>query len=255
MNKVYNNRAWWLILPMLLLVAFSAVIPLMTVVNYSVQDVFDANTRFFTGTEWFKEMLNDPALQAAVLRQFAFSLTILAIEVPLGIGIALIMPKKGWRASAALILVTMPLLIPWNVVGSIWQIFTRGDIGLMGWSLRELGYSYNITSNPVDAWATIILMDVWHWTSLIALLCYSGLRSIPDAYYQAARIDRASKWAVFRYIQLPKLTNVLVIGVLLRFMHSFMIYAEPFVLTGGGPGSSTTFLSQSLTTMAIGQQD
>jgi glycerol transport system permease protein len=255
MNKVYNNRAWWLILPMLLLVAFSAVIPLMTVVNYSVQDVFNANTRFFTGTEWFKEMLNDPALQAAVLRQFAFSITVLAIEVPLGIGIALIMPKKGWQASAVLILVTMPLLIPWNVVGSIWQIFTRGDIGLMGWSLRQLGYGYNITASPVDAWATIILMDVWHWTPLIALLCYSGLLSIPDAYYQAARIDRASKWAVFRYIQLPKLTNVLVIGVLLRFMHSFMIYAEPFVLTGGGPGSSTTFLSQSLTTMAIGQQD
>ncbi|UYG06105.1 carbohydrate ABC transporter permease [Halomonas sp. M4R1S46] len=255
MTKVPNNRAWWLILPMLLLVAFSAIIPLMTVVNYSVQDVFDANTRFFTGTEWFKEMLNDPTLQAAVLRQFAFSLTVLAIEVPLGIGIALIMPRKGWQASAVLILVTMPLLIPWNVVGSIWQIFTRGDIGLMGWSLRELGYGYNITASPVDAWATIILMDVWHWTPLIALLCYSGLRSIPDAYYQAARIDRASRWAVFRYIQLPKLTNVLVIGVLLRFMHSFMIYAEPFVLTGGGPGSSTTFLSQSLTTMAIGQQD
>ena len=255
MNKVYNNRAWWLILPMLALVAFSAVIPLMTVVNYSVQDVFDANTRFFTGTEWFKEMLNDPALQAAVLRQFAFSFTVLAIEVPLGIGIALIMPKRGWQASAVLILVTMPLLIPWNVVGSIWQIFTRGDIGLMGWSLRELGYGYNITASPVDAWATIVLMDVWHWTPLIALLCYSGLRAIPDAYYQAARIDRASRWAVFRFIQLPKLTNVLVIGILLRFMHSFMIYAEPFVLTGGGPGSSTTFLSQSLTTMAIGQQD
>ncbi len=255
MNKVYNNRAWFLILPMLLLVAFSAIIPLMTVVNYSVQDVFDANTRFFTGTEWFEVMLNDPALQAALLRQFAFSFTILAIEVPLGIGIALLMPKRGWQASAVLILITLPLLIPWNVVGSIWQLFTRGDIGLMGVGIRELGYAYNITRNPADAWATIILMDVWHWTPLIALLCYSGLRSIPDAYYQAARIDRASKWAVFRYIQLPKLTNVLVIGVLLRFMHSFMIYAEPFVLTGGGPGSSTTFLSQSLTTMAIGQQD
>ncbi|MBF8222234.1 carbohydrate ABC transporter permease [Halomonas sp. 328] len=255
MNKVQNNRAWFLILPMLLLVAFSAIIPLMTVVNYSVQDVFDPNTRFFTGTEWFVAMLNDPALQSALLRQFAFSFTILAIQVPLGIGIALLMPKQGWRASLVLILVTLPLLIPWNVVGSIWQIFTRGDIGLMGWGLRELGYGYNITRNPVDAWATIILMDVWHWTPLIALLCYSGLRSIPEAYYQAARIDRASRWAVFRYIQLPKLTNVLVIGVLLRFMHSFMIYAEPFVLTGGGPGSSTTFLSQSLAIMAIAQFD
>ncbi|RCV91229.1 sugar ABC transporter permease [Billgrantia montanilacus] len=255
MNKVYNNKAWFLILPMLLLVAFSAIIPLMTVVNYSVQDVFDANTRFFTGTEWFETMLNNPTLQAALLRQFAFSFTILAIQVPLGIGIALLMPKRGWQASAVLILITLPLLIPWNVVGSIWQLFTRGDIGLMGVGIRQLGYAYNITRNPADAWATIILMDVWHWTPLIALLCYSGLRSIPDAYYQAARIDRASKWAVFRYIQLPKLTNVLVIGILLRFMHSFMIYAEPFVLTGGGPGSSTTFLSQSLTTMAIGQQD
>ncbi|GEN22321.1 carbohydrate ABC transporter permease [Halomonas cupida] len=255
MNKVRNNRAWWLILPMLALVAFSAIIPLMTVVNYSVQDVFDPHTRFFTGTEWFVQMLNDPSLQAALLRQFGFSLTILAIEVPLGIGIALLMPKRGWQASAVLILVTLPLLIPWNVVGSIWQIFTRGDIGLMGWSLREVGYAYNITSSPLDAWLTIVLMDVWHWTSLIALLCYSGLRAIPEAYYQAARIDRASRWAIFRYIQLPKLTNVLVIGVLLRFMHSFMIYAEPFVLTGGGPGNSTTFLSQSLAVMATAQFD
>jgi glycerol transport system permease protein len=255
MNKVRNNRAWWLVLPMLALVAFSAIVPLMTVVNYSVQDVLDPHTRYFVGVEWFVDTLNNPGLQAALARQFAFSLTILAIEVPLGIGVALLMPKRGWQASLVLILVTLPLLIPWNVVGSIWQIFTRGDIGLMGWSLRQLGYPYNITSSSIDAWATIILMDVWHWTSLIALLCYSGLQAIPEAYYQAARIDRASRWAVFRYIQLPKLTNVLVIGVLLRFMHSFMIYAEPFVLTGGGPGSSTTFLSQSLAIMATAQFD
>ena len=254
MSKVQNNKAWFLVLPMLILVSFSAIIPLMTVVNYSLQDIL-GNSAFFVGTEWFEKTLNDPRFQGALLRQFGFSFTILAIEVPLGIGIALLMPKKGWQASAVLILITLPLLVPWNVVGSIWQIFTRGDIGLMGHGIRELGYAYSITSNATDAWATIILMDVWHWTPLIALLSYSGLRSIPEAYYQAARIDRASKWAVFRYIQLPKLTNVLVIGILLRFMHSFMIYAEPFVLTGGGPGSSTTFLSQSLTTMAIAQQD
>ncbi|TGG91641.1 sugar ABC transporter permease [Natronospirillum operosum] len=254
MNKVENNKAWFLVLPMLVLVAFSAIIPLMTVVNYSVQDIL-GRSAFFVGSEWFVQTLNDSRLQSALMRQFAFSFTILAIQVPLGIAIALLMPKKGWQASAVLILITLPLLVPWNVVGSMWQIFTRGDIGLMGYGIRQLGYPYNITRNATDAWVTIIIMDVWHWTPLIALLCYSGLRAIPEAYYQAARIDRASKWAVFRYIQLPKLTNVLVIGVLLRFMHSFMIYAEPFVLTGGGPGSSTTFLSQTLATMAIGQQD
>jgi glycerol transport system permease protein len=98
-------------------------------------------------------------------------------------------------------------------------------------------------------------MDVWHWTPLVALLCYAGLRAIPDAYYQAAAIDGASKFAVFRYIQLPKLRGVLMIAVLLRFMDSFMIYTEPFVLTGGGPGNSTTFLSQYLTQKAVGQFD
>jgi len=86
-------------------------------------------------------------------------------------------------------------------------------------------------------------MEVWHWTPLVVLLAYAGLRSIPDAYYQAAKIDGASRWAVFRYIQLPKMRGVLTIAVLLRFMDSFLIYAEPFVLTGGGPGNATTFLS------------
>ena len=98
-------------------------------------------------------------------------------------------------------------------------------------------------------------MDVWHWTSLVVLLTYAGLCSIPDAYYQAARIDGASAWAVFRFIQLPKLKRVLIIAILLRFMDSFMIYTEPFVLTGGGPGNTTTFLSIDLVKIALGQFD
>jgi glycerol transport system permease protein len=255
MNKVPNNKAWWLVLPMFLLVAFSAIIPLMTVVNYSLQDIFDQNTAYFVGVEWYQEVLRDTRLHDSLLRQFGFSFSVLLIEIPLGIAVALMMPTRGWQASAVLILLALPLLIPWNVVGTIWQVFARGDIGLFGWTLNSLGVGYNYTSNPLDAWLTVLLMDVWHWTSLVALLCYSGLRAIPDAYYQAAKIDRASRWAVFRYIQLPRLKNVLVIGVLLRFMDSFMIYTEPFVLTGGGPGNSTTFLSQTLTQMAIGQFD
>jgi glycerol transport system permease protein len=255
MNKIPNNKAWWLVLPMFLLVAFSAIIPLMTVVNYSLQDIFDQNTAYFVGVEWYQDTLRNTRLHDSLLRQFGFSFSVLIIEIPLGIAVALMMPTRGWQASAVLILLALPLLIPWNVVGTIWQVFARGDIGLFGWTLNNLGFDYNYTSNPLDAWLTVLLMDVWHWTSLVALLCYSGLRAIPDAYYQAAKIDRASGWAVFRYIQLPRLRNVLVIGVLLRFMDSFMIYTEPFVLTGGGPGTSTTFLSQTLTQMAIGQFD
>jgi glycerol transport system permease protein len=149
----------------------------------------------------------------------------------------------------------MPLLIPWNVVGTIWQIFGREDIGLLGYALTRLGVDYNYAQDPTDAWITVLVMDVWHWTPLVALLAYAGLRAIPDAYYQAARIDGASRWSVFRYIELPKMRGVLMIAVLLRFMDSFMIYTEPFVLTGGGPGNATTFLSQYLTQKAVGQFD
>jgi len=133
------------------------------------------------------------------------------------------------------------LLVPWNVVGTIWQIFARGDIGLLGVAINRLGINYNYTADPIAAWITIIVMDVWHWTSLVALLCYAGLKSIPEAFYQAARIDGASRWAVFRKIQLPKMRRVLLIAVLLRFMDSFMIYTEPFVVTGGGPGIRRRF--------------
>ncbi len=255
MDKVENNKAWFLVIPVFLLVAFSAIIPLMTVVNYSIQDIFDSNTAYFVGREWYRETLNNELLQDALLRQFGFSFAVLLIEVPLGILVALMMPTSGKRSVFCLLILSIPLLIPLNVVGTIWQIFGRADIGLFGWGLNSLGIDYNYAGNPVDAWLTVLLMDVWHWTSLIALLCYSGLRAIPDAYYQAARIDRASNWAIFRFIQLPKLKSVLLIGVLLRYMDSFMIYTEPFVLTGGGPGSSTTFLSQALTKMAIGQFD
>ncbi|MDQ1899071.1 sugar ABC transporter permease [Paracoccus sp. WLY502] len=255
MDKPVNNRAWFLVLPVLVIVAFSAVIPLMTVVNYSVQDTFGNNQFFWNGLGWFQDVLESDRIRAALGRQLLFSAIILAIEIPLGIFIALNMPKRGFWASLVLVLMALPLLIPWNVVGTIWQVFGRVDIGLLGHTLAMLGIDYNYVNDPWDAWATIIVMDVWHWTSLVALLCYAGLQSIPDAYYQAARIDQASRWGVFRYIELPKMQGVLLIAVLLRFMDSFMIYTEPFVVTGGGPGNATTFLSIDLVKMAIGQFD
>ena len=255
MDKPVNNRAWFLVLPVLVLVAFSAVIPLMTVVNYSVQDTFGNNQFFWNGLGWFQEVLESDRIHAALGRQLLFSAIILAIEIPLGIFIALNMPKRGFWASLVLVLMALPLLIPWNVVGTIWQVFGRVDIGLLGHTLAAMGFDYNYVNDPIDAWATIIVMDVWHWTSLVALLCYAGLQSIPDAYYQAARIDQASRWGVFRFIELQKMSGVLLIAVLLRFMDSFMIYTEPFVVTGGGPGNATTFLSIDLVKMAIGQFD
>ncbi len=255
MNKTLNQKAWFFVIPVLVLVAFNAIVPLMTVVNYSVQETFGNNQFFWSGLTWFQEILRSERFHASLQRQLIFTGSILAIEVPLGVMIALAMPRKGFWVSVCLVLMAMPLLIPWNVVGAMWNIFALPNIGLMGKMLNDWGFDYNYTRQVGDAWFTLILMDVWHWTSLVVLLAYAGLVSIPDAYYQAAKIDGASRWAVFRYIQLPKMKRVLTIAILLRFMDSFNIYTEPVVLTGGGPGNSTTLLSIDLVKIALGQFD
>ena len=255
MRKTLNQKAWFFVLPVFVLVAFNAAIPLMTVINYSFQETFGDNIFFWEGTRWFKQILQSDRFHGALGRQFLFTFLVLIIQIPLGIAIALSMPKEGVGVSVCLVLMSMPLLIPWNVVGAMWNIFALPEIGFLGHSLNALGIDYNYTQQPFAAWFTIILMDVWHWTSLVVLLAYAGLCAIPDAYYQAAKIDGASRWSIFRHIELPKMKKVLTIAILLRFMDSFMIYTEPFVLTGGGPGNSTTFLSIDLVKMALGQFD
>jgi len=255
MYKQLNQKAWFLVLPVVALVAFNAIIPLMTVVNYSVQETFGDNMFFWAGVQWFEQVLTSSRFHESLLRQMLFTGLALAIEVPLGLIVALSMPRKGVWVSVCLVTMALPLLIPWNVVGAMWNIFALPDIGLMGRGLNALGIDFNYTRQPFSAWFTVVLMDVWHWTSLVVLLCYAGLVSIPNDYYQAAKIDGASAWSVFRYIQLPKLRRVLTIAILLRFMDSFMIYTEVIVLTGGGPGNSTTFLSIDLVKTALGQFD
>jgi glycerol transport system permease protein len=260
MEKPLNNRAWLMVAPVFVLVLFSALLPMMTVVNYSLQDSMGQNQFFWNGDGWFRDLLNPSTeigarFQDALSKNLSFSLVALLIEVPLGIAVALTLPRGGRAVGPLLVIIALPMLIPWNVIGTMWQILSRADIGLFGAALTGLGLHYNVTQNAISAWCTIVVIDVWHWTPLIILLTYAGLRAIPDAYYQAARIDAASRWATFINIELPKLQKVLVIAILLRFMQTFMIYTEPFVVTGGGPGSATTFLSIDLVKIALGQVD
>jgi glycerol transport system permease protein len=247
-----KQRPWLFLLPALILVSISAFIPLIAVMNYSQLTLLPGTQPYFSGLENFVAILEDEAFRAALGRQVVFSFLVLLTEIPLGLGLALCMPKKGIGVGFSLVLLGVPLLIPWNVVGIIWRVFTRSDIGVLPAAFEWVGYSYSVSSSTVDAWWTVLAMDIWHWTPLVILICYAGIQAIPEEYYMAAKIDRASPWKTFRYVTLPNLRGVLIIAVLLRLMDSFKIYAEPFVLTGGGPGSATTFLSTYTSRMAIG---
>ena len=119
MNKTVNQKAWFLVLPVFLFVAFNAIIPLMTVVNYSVQETFGNNIFSWSGVQWFQDTQQSDRFHASLGRQLMFTAIILAIEIPLGLAIALAMPRKGPWVSVCLVLMALPLLIPWNVVGSM----------------------------------------------------------------------------------------------------------------------------------------
>ena len=164
-DKPLYNRAWFLVIPVLVFVLFSALLPMMTVVNYSVQDSMGPNNFFWNSDAWFRDLL-DPTSEiggrfgGALARNLIFSFAALALEVPLGIGIALCLPRGGRSVGFYLVLMALPMLIPWNVVGTIWQIFARQDIGLFGAALTGVGFHYNDTQDPVSAWFTILVIDV-----------------------------------------------------------------------------------------------
>jgi glycerol transport system permease protein len=255
MEKTVNQKAWFLVLPVLVIVAFSAVIPLMTVVNYSVNDTFGNNEFFWAGLEWFEEMVTSDRLHQALGRQILFSAIILAIEVPLGIYIALNMPKGGFWASFCLVLMALPLLIPFNVVGTIWQIFGRVDIGLLGHTLAALGIDYNYTNDPLDAWITVVVMDVWHWTSLVALLVLcrpaihpagllSGGQDRPGQPLGRVPLHRAAQDEG----RAADRGAAAVHGQLHDLYRALRRHRRR-------PGNSTTFLSIDLVKMAVGQFD
>lgn len=247
-------RAYVLLAPALLLMTLCGVIPLAIVVFYSLHDTFAGNSFIWVGTAWYAKILQSAEFHAALLRSFGFTLMAIAIQVPLGLYVALSMPSRGWLSSLLIVFMAVPLLTPSLVVGYLWKVLALPATGLLDGGLGALGLGLDM-NNPVAVWAVLALMDAWHWTSLVVLLCYAGLQAIPDDYYRAARIDGAGRWAVFRHVQLPRLRLVLLIAVLLRIMDSFMIYTEAYVVTRGGPGVSTTFLSHELIQTAAIQFD
>ena len=229
-----NNRAWFFVIPALLLLGFVAVFPLIVVINYSFHEIFYQEAKVWVGLEWYSEVLGSSRFWETFGRSLLFSTIILIIEIPLGIAIALSMPKKSVLVAVCLVSMSLPLLVPWNMIAMIWKVFLAMAVG-SGWTLKAF-----------PTWVAIVLMDVWHWTTLVVLLCYSSLTTIPTAFYRSAAIDGASRWNMFRYVELPKMRGVLLMAILLRFIDSFMVYAEPFGFNAGGPRSSTTFLAMEL---------
>jgi len=244
--KSRDATGWLFVLPAVLLLGLIGLIPLITVINYSFFEIFILDQRFWVGLEWYAEIIRSDRFWSSFARSALFSLLVLCIQIPLGIAIALCIPRGRIWVGLTLALFSLPLLVPWNMIPSLWLSLLNGETGLLGQTLGGIGWPADWKASALHTWIVILAMDTWHWTSLVVILCYSALATIPAPYYQAAAIDAAGPWQVFRHIQFPRLLNVLLMAVLLRFMDSFMIYTEAFPINAGGPDGATMFLAVDL---------
>ena len=244
--KERSNIGWLFVAPAFIVFGFVGMIPLITVINYSLFEIFLLDARFWVGTEWYEEIIQSQRFWASFARSALFSTLILIIQIPLGVAIALCIPRRKFWVGIMLAVVGLPLLVPWNMIPFLWLSLLDTQTGILGRALPFLGWTPDWKQSATQTWAVIIVMDVWHWTSLVVILCYSALTTVPVSNYQAARIDCAGPWQVFWHIQLPKLYHVLLMVILLRFMDSLMIYTEAFPINAGGPNGATMFLAVDL---------
>ncbi|NBE07406.1 carbohydrate ABC transporter permease [Paragemmobacter ruber] len=241
--KPYRNEAWLLLLPAAGLMGFIGVVPLIAVFNYSLHDIFSLADVHWVGAEWYEEIITSDRFHASLLRSLLFAAVVLSVQVPLGVGLALLVRRTGRWAVMLLMLVALPLVVPWNMIAMMWLGLIDPATGIVGRALAAAGVVFDWKFTAWQTWVLLVVMDTWHWIGLVVILAYAGLSGISPDYYRAAAIDGASRVAVFRFIELPKIAAPLGIVLLLRFVDSFMIYTEAFAINAGGPDMATHFLA------------
>lgn len=194
-----------------------------------------------TATE--KRVGREVADRFAITGQFV--LPAVTIELVLGFALALLLNRKFTGRGLLMTLLLVPMMLTPVVVALFWRYMFRTDIGIINFFIRNLLGGSNVdwlNQIAIAPW-TLVIVDVWMWTPFMMLIALAGLSAVPKYLYEAADVDRASGWFKFRHITLPLITPLLLIAVLFRTMDAYKLFDQAWVLTGGGPGSSTQVMS------------
>ena len=240
-----SKTAWGLLAPTLIVLGFAGLLPFFYVlyVGFFDWNIFaKASGLVWAGLDNYRELVFDSEFLAALRRGALFTFFAVSIEMILGFVLAQLLmsefPGKGFfRAIHALPLTVAPI-----AVGAVWKLMTNPGLGPLPYFLRRLGIDYNIGVPGPQAFATTVLMDVWHWTPFVTLTLLAGLSSLPREPFEQAMVDGANRWQILRYISLPMLRPVILTALFLRIMDALRIVDEVWMLTGGGPGTSTRYV-------------
>jgi multiple sugar transport system permease protein len=247
---IRNNKKLFslaLRIPALIVLIGLFLIPIISMFNISFRSLSFAipgSTGQWVGLENYRIMWASNEFWYSIKITIIFVLIVIPSQLVLGFIIALLLDRniRGRRIFTTTIIT--PMLLAPIVVGLMWLFMLNYDVGIAPYYLKLFGLDVgNLLGNIKTAYPAIILIEIWHWTPLLALMIFSGLQSLPQDPYEAAIVDGASRYQIFRHITIPLLRPVIIIAVILRGIDVFKIFDEIFILTSGGPGNSTEVIN------------
>src|SRR5258708_5677632 len=242
--------AWLFITPTIVLLLAINIFPLIWTVYLSFTN-YRANrpnlAMKWLGIDWYQSILSDPDIWAAMQVTAHFVIWTVVIETVVGFGLAFLIDKKFRGHGVWTTIILLPMMLSPAVVGNFWTFLYQPQIGLfnyvVGFFTGRAASSFQMLGDvTLSPWA-IVIVDVWMWTPYVMLICLAGLRSIPDYIYEAAEVDRASKWRQFWSVTLPMALPFIMLAVLFRAIQHFTMFDMVNLLTNGGPGSTTELAS------------
>ena len=243
--------AWIFIAPTLILLLAINIYPLIYAIRMSFTN-FYANKIGrevkFVGLKNYKKILGKEEIWEKMQITAHFVCWTLVIQALIGLGLALLLNKKFKGNELLTTLIVLPMMLSPAVVGVFWTYLYNPQVGLFNYVVNffyDFGIFDMIGSSTLAPWS-IVIVDRWMWTRLTVLICLAGLRAIPNYLYEAAEVDRASKWQQFIHITLPSVLPFLLLALLFRGIENFKMFDLVAELTSGGPGSATELASINL---------
>jgi len=246
-NFIDRTFQYWTIAPLIITLLFLVAYPSVQLLRMSVSevDIVKGKTVWeFVGLKHLETALQDPVVPVALKNTLIFVIAVVIIETMLSLLISILVSRSKHLVGLYRTVMLIPLLIPPIAIGTMWRLMYDYNYGFINQVLDLIGIAGPTwTANPKLALPSIILVDLWHWTSFMFLIILAGLESLPVELNEAARVDGASEGQIFRFITLPLLRPTLITAVMLRTIFAFKVFDEIFLLTGGGPGTATEVVS------------
>ncbi len=246
---------WLLLTPALVVLALLGLFPFVYAIRIAAFNISISKPylpQFFVGLAQYAELVRDPNFLNALRVTIVYTVEAVFIQFWAGLGIALLFRRRIILKGLFRVCILVPMVITPVVVGLMWRFLLYPHAGILTYYLEQISTFLGLTppqllANPRSALQTLIFIDIWEWTPFMFLILHAGLSSLPSEPFEAAMVDGASKWHIFRTLTMPLLKQSILIALLIRTMDAFRTFDTIFVLTEGGPGNSTETLNIFLT--------